>query len=199
MWGCQSPEVDKSSGTYCCVNWQIITDLLKEAAVSTAYPQEGSSKLSSNTTLCVYQHGVIYQKKQIFLQSYVCALKSLPTLVTLILLDLGILLIKLKSHLLSGFPHTILLTERDLTPALTLLTSIQKVPSLNLSQGHMLSWLGFNPVLLSLSKQMPNEYSKLGLMFSTSLPIKFIIWCDTVWVMICGHPQSLQTNTKTVP
>jgi hypothetical protein len=62
------------------------------------------------------------------------ALKSLPTSVIFILLVLILLLMKIKSHLLLDFPHTILLRDRNLTPAVTLLTSIPKVPSLNLSQ-----------------------------------------------------------------
>ena len=125
----------KSSGTCCCVNWQIITDLLKEATASTAYPKEWSSKLSSKTTLCVYQLTVSYIKTDKFSCSQLFdALKSLPTLVTFILLVVRILLWKIKFHLLLDFSHTILLKDRNLTPAGTLLTSILKVPSLNLSQ-----------------------------------------------------------------
>jgi len=62
------------------------------------------------------------------------ALKSLPTLVTFILFVVRILLWKIKSYLLLDFSHTILLTDGNLTPAVTLLTSILKVPSWNLSQ-----------------------------------------------------------------
>lgn len=81
------------------------------------------------------------------------ALKSLPTLVTFMLLVLRILLMKTKSHLLLDFPHTILLTDRNLIPAVTLLTSILKVPSLNLSQDTFyLDWVSIWSSSAYLSK-----------------------------------------------
>lgn len=80
-------------------------------------------------------------------------LKSLPALVTFILLVLRILLMKTKSHLLSDFPHTILLTNRNLTPAVTLLTSIPMVPSLNLSQDTIYpDWVSIRSSSAYLSK-----------------------------------------------
>jgi len=87
-------------------------------------------------------------------------LKSLPTLVTFILLVLRILLIKIKSHLLLDFPHTILLTERNLTPAVTLLTSILKVPSLNLSQDTFYpDWVSTRSCSAYLSKCLMSSLS----------------------------------------